>query len=431
MTHAESDMRSATASRTGAAERRPRRWLGSLIALTSLVLLGGLAWHLTHRAPGVAPASRGAPPSTVGAATARHANIPVIVDALGTVTSVASVTVTPQVSGVITQVLYKEGQLVKKGEVLATIDPRPFQAALDQAIGARLRDVAQLDAARQLLGRYQVLIKQDSIAGQTVDTQAALVQQLAGTAALDRANEEAARLNLQWARIVAPVTGRVGLRPIDAGNFIAAGSSTGVATITQLAPIDVVFSMPQDRVAELQQRRASGATLPVTVWDSNRTRQIDAGSFSTLDNQIDTTTGTVRAKARMANAAGALYPNQFVNVRLLLRTVDAAVVVPVTALRHGPNGDFVYVVSPQRVVALRPVTAGLSGVDDVAISKGLAVGEQVVTEGGDRLKDGARVQTSADRPAGPGSGAQGSRHGASGGKPGAGPGTPDAANPRS
>ena len=182
---------------------------------------------------------------------------------------------------------------------------------------------------------------------------------------------------------------------------------------------------------ELQQRRASGATLPVTAWDSNRTRQIDAGSFSTLDNQIDTTTGTVKAKARLANAAGALYPNQFVNVRLLLRTVDAAVVVPVTSLRHGPNGDFVYVVSPPARVALRQVTAGISGVDDVAIAKGLAVGEQVVTEGGDRLKDGARVQTSADRPAGPAAGAAGSRHGASGGKPGAGPRTPDAANARS
>jgi multidrug efflux system membrane fusion protein len=438
MTQAEPDTSSTPAGRTAAPEPPPRRRLGGLIAIVSLVLVGALAWYLTHRPPaatggaaGGRPAGRGAPPSTVGVTTARHANIPVIIEALGTVTSVASVTVTPQVSGVITQVLYKEGQLVKKGEVLATIDPRPFQAALDQAIGARLRDVAQLDAARQLLARYQVLIKQDSIAGQTVDTQAALVQQLAGTVALDRANEDAARLNLQWSRIVAPVSGRVGLRPIDAGNFIAAGSSTGVATITQVAPIDVVFSMPQDRVPELQQRGASGATLPVTVWDSNRTRQIDAGSFSTLDNQIDTTTGTVRAKARMANAAGALYPNEFVNVRLLLRTADAAVVVPVTALRHGPNGDFVYVVSPQRVVALRPVTAGLSGVDDVAISKGLAVGEQVVTEGGDRLKDGARVQTSADRPAGAASGAPGSRHGTSGGKPGAGPRIPDAANARS
>ena len=435
MTHPEPATRSALVNESAASEPPRRRWLGSLIAIASLVLLGGLAWYLTHRpptvasgAPGARPVGRGGPPSTVGVAIARRANIPVIIEALGTVTSVASVTVTPQVSGVITQVLYKEGQLVKKGEALATIDPQPFQAALGQAIGARLRDVAQLDAARQQLERYQVLIKQDSIAGQTVDTQAALVQQLAGTVALDRANEDAARLNLQWSRIVAPVTGRVGLRPVDAGNFIAAGSSTGVATITQVSPIDVVFSIPQERVPELQQRRAAGATLPVTVWDSGRTRQIDAGSFSTLDNQIDTTTGTVKAKARLANAAGALFPNQFVNVRLLLRTVDAAVVVPVTALRHGPTGDFVYVVSPQHVVSLRPVTAGLSGVDDVAISKGLAVGEEVVTEGGDRLKDGARVRTSVDRPAGDAPGARSSPHGAGGVEHRAGHRTPDAAN---
>jgi len=439
MTHPEPDTRSAPVNESAVSKRPRRHWLGSLIAIASLLLVVGLAWHLTHRPPAVAsgmhagaegggPGGRSGPPSTVGVATARHANIPVIIDALGTVTSVASVTVTPQVSGVITRVLYKEGQLVKKGEVLATIDPQPFQAALDQAIGARQRDVAQLDAARQLLGRYRVLIKQDSIAGQTVDTQAALVQQLIGTVALDRANEDAARLNLQWSRIIAPVTGRVGLRPIDAGNFITAGSSTGVATITQVSPIDVVFSIPQERVPELLQRLAAGATLPVTVWDSSRTRKIDSGSFSTLDNQIDTATGTVKAKARLANAAGALFPNQFVNVRLLLKTVDAAVVVPVTALRHGPNGDFVYVVSTQRVVSLRPVTAGLSGVDDVAITRGLAVGEVVVTEGGDRLKDGERVKTSADRPAGAASGAHSSPHGASGKEHGAGHRPSDTSN---
>ena len=410
------DTHAASVKASTTPERPRRRWRGNLIAIACLALLTGLAWYLTHRPPAVAkgeratpsaPSLRGAPPSTVGVATSRHANIPVIVEALGTVTSIATVTVTPQVSGVITQILYKEGQLVKKGEVLATIDPKPFQAALDQTIGARLRDEAQFDAARQLLERYRVLIKQDSIAGQTVDTQAALAQQLVGTAALDRANEDTARLNLQWTRIVAPVTGRVGLRPIDAGNFIAAGNATGVATITQVAPIDVVFSIPQERVPALQQRRAAGATLPVTIWDSGRTRQIDAGSFSTLDNQIDTTTGTVKAKARLANAAGALYPNQFVNLRLLLDTIDAAVVVPVTALRHGPNGDFVYVVTPAHVVSLRAVTAGLAGVDDVAITKGLTAGEQVVTEGGDRLKDGAHVQTSADRA--PASGAGGGR----------------------
>jgi multidrug efflux system membrane fusion protein len=402
-----------------------RRWLGAAIALLALIAIGALAWYLTHRPPAAAgrfagaPASgasgavgpvaggRGGPPSTVGVATARHADIPVIIEALGTVTSAASVIVTPQVSGVITQVLYQEGQLVKKGQVLATIDPQPFQAALDQAIGARMRDTAQLDAARQQLDRYQVLLKQDSIAGQTVDTQAALAKQLIGTAAVDRANEDSARLNLQWTRIVAPVTGRVGLRPIDAGNFIAAGNASGVATITQVSPIDVAFSIPQERVPEVQQRIAAGAALPVAAWDSARTRQLEAGSFLTLDNQIDTQTGTVKAKARFSNETGTLFPNQFVNVRLLLRTVDAAVVVPVTALRHGPNGDYVYVVSAERVVALRPVTAGLSGVDDVAITSGLQAGEQVVTEGGDRLKDGARVQTSADRPAAGASAARG------------------------
>jgi membrane fusion protein, multidrug efflux system len=432
MSHAEPDTRNTSLNEPAVSERPRRHWLGSLIAIASILLVAGLAWHLTHRPPAVGAGGitggRGGPPSTVGVATARRANIPVIVDALGTVTSIATVTVTPQVSGVITRVLYKEGQLVKKGEVLATIDPQPFRAALDQAIGARMRDVAQLDAARQLLGRYQVLIKQDSIAGQTVDTQAALVQQLIGTVALDRANEEAARLNLQWSRIVAPVTGRVGLRPIDAGNYIAAGSSTGVATITQISPIDVVFSIPQERVTELRQRVAAGATLPVTIWDSNRTRQIDTGTFLTLDNQIDTTTGTVRAKARLANTAGALYPNEFVNVRLLLKTVESAVVVPVTALRHGPNGDFVFVVSPQRVVSLRPVSAGLSGVDNVAITKGLAVGEVVVTDGGDRLKDDERVKTSGDRPAKPASGARSDRQGASGNQRGAGHRTSKASN---
>ena len=351
--------------------------------------------------PGGAGAGRGAPPSTVGVATARHADIPVIIEALGTVTSGASVTVTPQVAGVITQVLYTEGQMVKKGQLLATIDPKPFEAAVAQAAAARMRDLAQLDSARVQLERYQVLLKQDSIARQTVDTQDALVKQLAGTVAVDRANEDTARLNLQWSRIVAPVAGRVGLRPIDAGNYIASGAASGVATITQISPIDVQFSIPQDLVPEVKERINAGAPLPVTAWDSARTRQLEAGTFLTLDNQIDTQTGTIKAKARFANATGTLFPNQFVNVRLLLKTIDGAVVVPVIALRHGPNGDFVYVVNADRTVSLRNVTAGVSGVNDVAITTGLALGEVVVTEGGDRLKDGAKIQTSAERPARP------------------------------
>jgi len=381
---------------------RRRRWSGSVVAVVLLAALAGLAWYLTHRASPAAEGRsgpRGAPPSTVGVATARHADIPVIIEALGTVISPASVIVTPQVSGVVTEVLYKEGQIVQKGQVLATIDPKPFQIALDQAVGARLRDEAQLDAARVLLERYKVLLAQDSVARQVVDTQDALVKQLVGTVALDRANENSARLNLQWSRIVAPVAGRVGLRPIDPGNYIAVGNATGVATITRVSPIDVQFSIPQERIPDVKERIAAGAKLPVTAWDSGRTRQLEAGAFLTLDNQIDTQTGTIKSKARFENTSGTLFPNQFVNVRMLLRTVDGAVVVPVIALRHGPSGDFVYVVNADHTVTLRNVTAGISGVNDVEITKGLALGEQVVTEGGDRLKDGASVRTSADQPA--------------------------------
>lgn len=433
-----------------AVSRRGRR-LGSVIALIVLAAIIALAWYLTHRpqqfapgnggpptaagtggraagnAPRGGPNPRGAPPSTVGVANARHADIPVYIEALGTVTPLAVATVSPQVSGVITEVLYKEGDLVRKGQPLATIDPRPFQMALDQASAARVRDEAQLNAARVQLERYQVLLKQDSIARQTVDTQDALVKQLNGTVGVDRANENAARLNLTWSHVVAPIAGRVGLRPIDVGNYIAAGNATGVATITQVSPIDVQFSIPQERVPDVRARLGAGAKLPVSALDSSRTRVLDDGEFLTLDNQIDVQTGTIKAKARFANAKGTLFPNQFVNVRLLLNTIDAAVVVPVIALRHGPNGDFVYVVNSDRTVSLRNVTAGIAGVNDVEIAKGLSVGEEVVTEGGDRLKDGARVQTSADvaanTPPSRAGGAQGgARHGR-GGTPPAGPET--------
>jgi len=234
---------------------------------------------------------------------------------------------------------------------------------------------------------------------------------------IDRANEGTARLNLGYARIVAPVAGRVGLRTIDAGNYIGAGDTNGFVVIMQVAPIDVEFSIPQDRVPEIQARVAEGAQLGVAAYDRSRTRRLDAGMFSTLDNQIDTTTGTVKAKARFANADGTLFPNQFVNVRLQLRTIAGAVVVPVTALRHGPNGDFVYVVNEDKTVSLRNVTRGEAGVDNVSIASGLELGEQVVTEGGDRLKDGARIQTSVDRPAGAASGAA---SGARGGRRGQG-----------
>ena len=422
-----------------------RRWLGSVIAIVSLALIGGLAWYLTHRpaatvagAVGGGPGGPGAPggpggpggrggrgaASTVGTATAKQADIPVLIEALGTVTPVANVTVQAQVSGVLTQVLFKEGQTVKKGDVLATIDPQPFQIALAQAAGARMRDEAQLEAARVTLKRYQTLLGQDSIARQDVDTQAALVKQLEGTVAIDRSAENTAKLNLGYTRIVAPIAGRVGLRPVDAGNIVSTGSTTGVAVITQVTPIDVEFAIPQDRIPEIQARLKAGAQLPVEAWDRTRTRVLDAGQFLTLDNAVDTATGTVKAKSRYANAAGNLFPNQFVNVKLLLRTVAGAIVVPVTALRHGPNGDFVYVLKEGNTVELRNVTRGEAGIENVAVTTGLQAGEVVVTEGGDRLKDGARVQTSVERPAGAASGgasgARGMRAGRGEGASGAG-----------
>jgi multidrug efflux system membrane fusion protein len=418
-----------------------RRWVGAVVAVLALVALGALAWYLTHRPPatggaggpgsaasgasGVAGAGGpggpgggrggrgGASASTVGIAAATRADLPVYLDALGTVMPTATVTVRPQVSGVILQVLYTEGQMVKKGQLIATIDPRPFEIALQQANGARLRDEAQLESSRVQLQRYQTLLSQDSIARQDVDTLAATVKQLEATIVIDKANENTARLNLSYCRIVAPTDGRVGLRPIDPGNYIAAGDVNGVGVITRVAPIDVEFAVPQDRVPEIQGRVAASAALAVTAFDRTRTNKLDEGRFSTLDNQIDTQTGTVKAKARFPNASTQLFPNQFVNARVLLRIQQGAIVIPVTAMRHGPNGDFVYILNDDRTVSIRPVTRGIATTNLIAVDKGLEVGESVVTEGGDRLKDGARVQLAADRPASGASAAYGGRRAAS------------------
>jgi len=428
----------------GAAQARPdpkapprRRWVGTVVALAFVIAIGALAWYLTHRhpaqgaqagpgafgpgGPGGPGGRRGPPPTTVGFAAAAHADIPVNLDALGTVTPSATVTVTPQVSGVLTQVLYQEGQMVKKGQLLALVDPRPFEFALMQAEGQLQRDEAQLDAASVTLARYKTLLQQDSIARQDVDTQAATVKQLQGTVLTDKAAVGTARLNLAWTRIDAPVAGRIGLRSVDVGNLVSAGSTTGVAVITELAPIDVEFAVPQDRIPALQARIAGGAQLAATVYDRTRTQVLDTGVFLSLNNQTDTQTGTVRAKARFTNAKGALFPSQFVNVRLLLDTVHDAVVVPVTALRHGPDGDFVYVLGDDHTVTLRKVTQGQATADTVQVTAGLAAGERVITEGGDRLKDGARVTLPGDASAsgaarGLGAAASGASHAGRGGR---------------
>ncbi|RZL94577.1 MAG: efflux RND transporter periplasmic adaptor subunit [Variovorax sp.] len=390
---------------------RGRRWLGSLLALLLVAALGGGAWWLIKRSsePAGGRGGFGGASSTVGHAAARQADLPVTIEALGTVMPLATITLKPQVGGVLTEVLYTEGQTVTKGQLLARIDPRPYEQALMQAQGTRVRDEAQLEAARVTLARYRTLLGQDSIARQDVDTQAALVKQLEGTVTTDRAAEGVAKLNLEYTRITAPVAGRIGLRTVDPGNTVAANASTGIAVITQMNPIDVQFSVPQDRVPDIQTQLAKDAALVVKALDRSRSTTLDTGTFSTLDNVVDTSTGTVKAKARFGNAGVTLFPNQFVNVQLTLRTVTA-VVVPVTAVRTGPNGSYVYVINEDRTVSMRTVRRGESTVEVVAIVDGLKAGENVVTEGGDRIKDGAKVQLQGDKPAaGPRPGAAGAR----------------------
>lgn len=409
-----------------AAPRRPlsrrSRWIGGIVAVLLLAGTAWLAWSLTR--PSAAPGAGGpggpgggrGPASTVGVATATVADLPVVLDALGTVVPQATVRVRSQVSGVLQQVLFKEGQMVRKGDLLATIDPRQFELALQQASGQRLRDEAQLEAARVTLERFRTLLQQDSIARQEVDTQAALVKQLEGTVVIDRASEGTARLNLGYTRITAPISGRVGLRTVDVGNLVSSSDADGVAVITQLSPIDVEFAVPQDRASLLQQRSAGAqaAPMPVQALDRTRATVLDSGSFASLDNVVDTQTGTVRAKARFANAQLAMFPSQFVNVRLTLDTLRGAVVVPVASVRQGTTGTYVFVLKDDRTVTIRPVVRGQATVDKVQIVSGLAAGERVITEGADRLREGSPVVLPGDAPrARPG--AAGARQGAASG----------------
>jgi multidrug efflux system membrane fusion protein len=397
--------------------------VGSVVAILVVAGIGWLAWELTHpETPAVAEGGRAGagaggggrggggrgPATTVGVAAAERTDIPIVIDALGTVVPQATVRVRPQVSGVLQQLLFKEGQTVRKGELLALIDPRQYEMSLQQAVGQRMRDEAQLQAARVTLERFRTLLRQDSIARQEVDTQAALVKQLEAAVVTDKANEGTARLNLGYTRIVAPIAGRVGLRTVDVGNVVGTSDTNGVALITQMSPIDVEFAVPQDQAPLLQQN--AGAFMEVKAFDRTRTTVLDAGVFASLDNQVDTQTGTVRAKARFNNTRLALFPSQFVNVQLNVRTVRDAVVVPVAAVRHGNTGDYVFVLKDDRTVALRPVTRGQATVDKVQIASGIEVGERVITEGADRLRDGSRVVLPGDAPAGgPGAGGGGRR----------------------
>jgi multidrug efflux system membrane fusion protein len=293
------------------------------------------------------------------------------------------------------KILFTEGQTVKQGDPLAQIDPRPYEAALQQMQGNLRRDQSLLANAKLDLTRYEGLVKEDSVAQQQLDTQRALVDQYKGTIEADEGQVKTASVNLLYTHITAPVTGRVGLRQVDQGNYVTPGDANGIVVINQLQPITVIFSIPEDNVTSLMQRLHTGVPLVVEAYDRGNSTKLAEGTLLTVDNEIDVTTGTVKLRAQFANADGLLFPNQFVNIRLLQELLQNQIVIPNAAVRRGaPNGvvsSFVYVVNADSTVKVRPVTLGVVDGERVAVTSGLAAGETVVTEGGDRLRDGAKV----------------------------------------
>jgi len=335
-------------------------------------------------------------PVAVSVATVTSGDIQLRVPALGTVTPLATVTVRTQISGIMQRILFTEGQIVRKGDSLAQIDPRPYEAALQQMRGNLRRDQALLADAKLDLKRYEGLIKEDSIAQQQLDTQRALVDQDAGTVESDEGQVKTASVNLLYTHIAAPVTGRAGLRQVDQGNYVTPGDANGIVVINQLQPITVIFPIPEDNVPTLLQRLHGGGALGVEAYDRTNSAKLADGELLTIDNQMDVSTGTVKLRAQFENADGVLFPNQFVNIQLLQELLKNQIIIPNSAVRRGaPNGvvsTFVYVVNPGHTVKVRPVTLGVVDGERVAVTQGLEAGEVVVTEGGDRLRDGAEVQ---------------------------------------
>jgi membrane fusion protein, multidrug efflux system len=335
------------------------------------------------------PAGR---PVLVATAVARVGDVPVYVMGLGTVTPFYNVTVRTRVDGQLMRVPIAEGALVSKGDLIAEIDPRPFEAAVAQMEGQAARDRALLENARRDLTRYQSLMDPDAVPKQQLDTQASLVAQLQGTVQADEGQLASARLQVQYAHITAPIAGRVGLRLVDPGNIVHAADANGLLVITQVQPIAVMFAIAEDMLPAILTRLHSGATLPVDVFNRDGTQHLATGRLVTADNQIDPTTGTVKLKAMFENAAATLFPNQFVNARLTVDTQKQKVIVPPAAIRRGTQGTFVYVVRGDNTVQVRTVTVGATLPDAASIDTGLTAGERVVTDGLDDLRDGSRVQ---------------------------------------
>jgi len=375
--------------------RRSRVVLATVALVVLAIIVGGW-WFLANRSASTSgpgrPGDPGAKASPVVAAKVRQGEIDVYLNALGTVTPRNVVTVRSRVDGQLMRVSFREGQLVKAGELLAEIDPRPFEVQLTQAQGQLAKDQALLKNAQLDLERYRTLLAQDSISKQQVDTQESLVRQYEGTVKADQGQVDNARLQLAYSRVTAPINGVVGLRQVDPGNIIHASDTSGLVVITQIQPITVVFPIPEDNLPQVAARLRSGTPMAVDAYDRAQTTKLATGKLTAFDNQIDATTGTVKLRAEFPNEDSALFPNQFVNVRMVSQTRANATLVPSAAVQRGAPGTFVYVVKEDRTVTVAPVKIAAVQGETTAVESGVTVGDTVVTDGLDRLREGAKVE---------------------------------------
>jgi multidrug efflux system membrane fusion protein len=385
---------------------QPKRGWGKRLAWFSVALLivAGIVWWNRQEPARQSPGGgRNAGAISIVPEPIGKGDIGINLNALGTVTSLATVTIRTQISGYLMKVDFTEGQEVKKGDLLAQIDPRPYEAVLAQAKGNLARDEALLKGAQVDLARYQGLAAQNAIPHQTLDTQIALVSQDTGSVEADRATVKAAEVNLQYCRIVSPLDGRVGLRQVDQGNYVTPGDTNGLVVITQLQPISVLFTLPEDNLQAISKRINDGATLPAAAYDRGGANKLADGVLQTFDSQIDPTTGTIKLRAQFNNDPRVLYPNQFVNIRLLVDTHKDVVVMPTAGIQRGVPGTFVYLVNDDSTVSVRKVVLGITDGNRVEVSSGLAPGDRIVVDGADKLRDGAKIniRTEADANAPP------------------------------